>query len=109
MIPCSGRGFVLDTDQRPARARPVIQGFAGCRPIDTRIQKSPIATAGAVDSVLAAVREVFASARAALANSRTGMGMGSWDVGADSDGEWVRAGCKGGCIPGPGSSLASRG
>ncbi len=95
MIPCSGRGFVLDTDQRPARARPVIQGFAGCRPIDTRIQKYVIATAGAVDSVLAAVREVFASARAALANSRTGMGMGmgSWDVGADSDGEWVRAGC----------------
>jgi len=62
MIPCSGRGFVLDPDQRPARARPVIQGFAGCRPIDTRIQKSLIATAGAVDSVLAAVREVFASA-----------------------------------------------
>lgn len=62
MVPCSGRGFVLDPDQRPARARPVIQGFAGCRPIDTRIQKSLIATAGAVDSVLAAVREVFASA-----------------------------------------------
>ena len=93
MVPCSGRGFVLDPDQRPARARPVIQGFAGCRPIDTRIQKYVTATAGAVDSVLAAVREVFASARAALANSRTGMGMGSWDVGADSDGEWVRAGC----------------